>query len=282
MAERLKVGVLNVNGWTDRNSILREQIIKTSNFDIFCVTETHLLNNNSLHVEGYKWYGHNRQGTHILAPKGSGGVGIFVKEDLLEEYSCNIVDKGFDGIIGILLEHKMSEFRCYLYCCYSSPENSTWGRDSVSFYAHLLSQVYLCSDSADAIVMCGDLNARIGELNDYIVNVDDVTSRQSIDKVVNQHGHAFIDFLQEAKFCVLNGRICPENDNITCCTARGVSVVDYVFVPHDNLEKCSNFSVMSMVDVLSKFDLKYLLNSHCKSPDHALLCFELPGRCEHC
>ncbi len=247
MDERLKVGVLNVNGWTESNSILRENIVKTVNHDIFCVTETHLVDDTRLYIDGYKWYGHNRGGIHRLAPKGSGGVGIFVKESILQEYSCTVVDKSFDGILGLLLEHKVSDFRCYLYCCYSSPENSTWGSDSTSFYAHLLSQVYLYSDSADSIIICGDLNARVGDLSDFITDVDDVTKRNSIDKVVNQHGRALIEFLQESKFCILNGRITPENDGLTCCTARGVSVVDYFLVPHDNLESCSNFNVTSMV-----------------------------------
>jgi hypothetical protein len=75
-----------VNGWTDSNNTLRENIIKHSNQDIFCVTETHLVGDQCLNIDGYKWFGHNRRGIHRLARKGSGGVGIFVKESVLEEY----------------------------------------------------------------------------------------------------------------------------------------------------------------------------------------------------
>lgn len=76
------------------------------------------------------------------------------------------------------------------------------------------------------------------------------------------------------KFCVLNGHVCPENDGFTCCTARGVSVVDYCIVPHECLGSCSNFCVASMTDLLTQYDIKYLLGLHCKAP-YAMLSFDL-------
>lgn len=82
-----------------------------------------------------KWFGHNQLNVHRLAPKGSGGVWVFIKKDLLQENSCNVVDKSFDGILGLLLEHIVSKYKCYSYCCYSCPENILWGRDSTAFYA---------------------------------------------------------------------------------------------------------------------------------------------------
>ena len=109
----------------------------------------------------------------------------------------------------------------------------------------------------------------------YIVSVDVVPNRKNLDMVVNQHGHSLIEFLHEAKFCVLNGRFDQGSDDYTCSTTRGVSVVDYFLVPHDVLNKCSNFCVTSMSDLLDLHSLKYLLGSHCKPPDHAMLTFEL-------
>lgn len=245
------------------------------------MTETHLTDDTTITVPGYKWYGYNRGEVHRRANKGSGGVGIFVKEDLLLEYSCKIVDKCHDGILGILIENKESDYRCVIYSCYLSPETSSWGRDNISYFSHLLSQVYLYSDNVDAIIICGDLNARIGNLDDSVSSVDELPPRKNIDTVINQHGHALIEFLLESKFCVLNGRVSASTSNesykdgYTCLTPRGMSVVDYIMVPHASIYDCSNFSVTSAIDYLNIHNLKHLLGAHCKTPDHALLQFEL-------
>ena len=58
----------------------------------------------------------------------------------------------------------------------------------------------------------GDLNSRIGTLNDIRQDIDHIhiPSRRALDNFVNQQGYELIDFLNEANFCVLNGRF-PED-----------------------------------------------------------------------
>ncbi len=119
--------------------------------------------------------------------------------------------------------------------------------------------------------MSGDLNARIGDLKDYVEGVDHLIERESIDKIINGHGRSFIDFLQESKSCVLNGRFCMENDNYTFLSTNGKSVVDYFFVPHDCLAKCKNFKVTAIDDVMNMFNLQSMLNDKCKKPDHSII-----------
>jgi hypothetical protein len=86
--------------------------------------------------------GHNRQELHRNAPKGSGGVGIFVKNCLLELYDIKVIDRIIDGIIGIKLINKENYHEYIVYSCYMPPENSRRGRDSQTFFAHILSQIY--------------------------------------------------------------------------------------------------------------------------------------------
>ena len=261
-------------GWTEHNDELRKKFVALSNCDIFCVSETHLLEENTINVEGYIYYGHNRNGLHKNAPKGSGGVGIFVRNTLLNEYVINIADKSYEGILGIKLQHKVSEYTMLIYTCYLAPENSVWGRDSNNFYSHLLSQVYYNID-AHSIVICGDLNSRIGALDDCIDSIDDLPDRTCIDTVINQHGRSLIDFLHESRLCILNGRLNKENDGYTCRNARGTSVVDYFLIDHDNFSKCKNFKVETCIDIVRENSLQRLLNSKCKIPDHGMLSFEL-------
>ncbi len=43
--------------------------------------------------------------------------------------------------------------------------------------------------------------------------------------------------------CVINGRVCPENDNFTRVHTTGSSVVDYMCTFHDNIDNCKYFKV---------------------------------------
>jgi hypothetical protein len=157
-----------------------------------------------------------------------------------------------------------------VYSIYLPPETGIWGRDAPSFFNHILSACYLYSD-VDYFVIGGDFNARIGENDDTVMGVDDIPVRMAIDHVSNQHGNALLEFLQESKMCVLNGRVQPENDNFTCVSARGSSVVDYVIVPHRSLKYCTQFHVRLANDVIEECHLTNLLGTRCKVPDHSFL-----------
>ena len=98
-----------------------------------------------------------------------------------------IINKAIEGIIGLRVEHRESDYCFVVFSCYLPPEQSKWGRDASSFYSHLLSQVYLYTE-ADAIYICGDLNSRIGRVDDYINDIDDIPSRVALDDFDNHHG----------------------------------------------------------------------------------------------
>ena len=226
----------------------------------------------TINLEGYHFYAHNRQHTHINAPKGSGGVGIFVRNSLFDVFEVNIIDQSYDGILGVLLKSKQTEYEIVIYAVHLPPENSPWGRNATDFYAHLLGQIYLLSDK-DAIFVCGDLNSRIGELSDIISDIDGIPRRVVLDKNVNQHGHTFIDFLIDSKMCVLNGRFCNSSDNFTSVSTKGRSVVDFISVPHDCFSFCENFEVISPTSIINNYNMQSLLGERSRVPDHNFLCF---------
>ena len=252
---------------------MRTKLIDHVDAQIICINETHLKNNQTIAFDGYKFYSHNRQLTHINAPKGSGGVGILVHNNIYEEYEISVIDKSFEGILGILLTSKQTDYKIVIYSVYLPPENSPWGRNAMEFYSHLLGQIYLLSDN-DAIFVCGDVNSRIGGLSDVINDIDGIPPRFSLDKVVNQHGHTFVDFLLDAKMCVLNGRFLHTSDNFTSVSSRGRAVVDYILVPHDCFNSCENFEVISPTSIINQHNLQYLLGERSKIPDHNFLRFD--------
>ncbi|CAG2210017.1 unnamed protein product [Mytilus edulis] len=97
--------------------------------------------------------------------------------------------------------------------------------------------------------------------------------RNTIDKSINQHGHEFIDFLNESKFCVLNGRF-QDCDNFTSISTRGKSVVDYICVPHDVFDKCKKFEVLTAESIVNNNSLFGLLGGKSRLPDHSVLITE--------
>lgn len=151
-------------------------------------------------------------------------VGLGKNESIAEDFSISIVDKSLDGILGMLFVHRITEFSFVVFSSYLPPENSPWGRNGTAFFSHLLAQTYLYDD-VDNIFMCGDVNARTGSLPDLVTDVDDVSPRDNIDTVINAHGRSFVEFLQEAKMCVVNGRVTLQHNGMTSIFGRGVAVV---------------------------------------------------------
>ncbi len=88
----------------------------------------------------------------------------------------------------------------------------------------MLSLIYTTCEY-DVIYLAGDVNSRIGSKKDYIQNIHNIPLQKVIDYTSNKHAQQFIDFLLESKMCILNGRICPENDNFTCVRTNGSSIM---------------------------------------------------------
>ena len=156
-------------------------------------------------MDGYVWKVYNRSYIHRNAPKASGGVGLLIKQWVFEAFDYETLDMSFEGILCSKFTSKHSDYNFIVFSCYLPPENSVWGRDSDAFFAHILGDIYSNCD-CDAIYLCGDFNARIGTSRD-ISDFDVIPERSVLDNSVNQHGHSFVEFLNEAKFCTLRSHM---------------------------------------------------------------------------
>ena len=266
-----KIAELNVNGWTKNNCEHRQKILLTSNADLIAINETHLKNNECPYLPGYHWIGANRVSQHINAIRASGGIGLFYKENIAIDFNIKIIDKTHDGILSILFTHKMTEFNMVVTVVYLPPDNSRWGRDSTGFFAHLLSEIYTL-ENIDLNICLGDLNARIGKWSDIIEDVDDIPDRKYIDENTNNHGASLIEFLQESRMCVLNGRGNDIENNYTSISInKGAAVVDYILVPINDFSQFSEFKVQPCMEIIRENKLQSLIGVKSKPPDHSLL-----------
>ena len=65
--------------------MLRKEVIKAVNADIFCILETHFKSNNDdfiIQIDNYSWIEHARSMTNARAPKPSGGIGVLIKKNI--------------------------------------------------------------------------------------------------------------------------------------------------------------------------------------------------------
>ena len=129
----------------------------------------------------------------------------------------------------------------------------------------MLSIIYEYNDS-DCKILCGDFNARIGDMKDFVEGVDNITDRTHIDYVKGGHYKDFIDFLIESKMCIVNGRINSELQNFTSVSKKGSSVIDYMCVSNDDLKNCEKFIVHPVIKLLNELKLQTD-----KVPDHSVL-----------
>ena len=98
--QSVSYGVWNVRGFVQRDYCrLRENVVTATDLDIVCLCETFLRNSEIISIEGYKWFGHNRTNISKRAVRGSGGVGVLVKESMFDRFSIDIVDKSHEDIL---------------------------------------------------------------------------------------------------------------------------------------------------------------------------------------
>ena len=83
------------------------------NFDIICIVESKLKNDNVIQLNGYKWFGHNRCNIHNN-DNGSGGTGVFVKNYLFFIYDLPdrfyLVLKHWDMLAQIEMKNERNAF----------------------------------------------------------------------------------------------------------------------------------------------------------------------------
>ncbi|VDI22079.1 Hypothetical predicted protein [Mytilus galloprovincialis] len=127
-----------------------------------------------------------------------------------------------------------------------------------------------------SFLVCGDLNSRIGEIDDvlsndnldlYLESVDHVETpivpkRHSVDKTVNAFGRKLLQLCYNTELTIANGRLGNRVGKFTFCTMNGRSVNDYLLVSPSDYKLIKNFDVLNF----NEFS------------DHAPLLFELEFR----
>ena len=241
------------------------------NSDIFVLCETHLKYPDEICLKDYKTFTHNRHLRNIRSSRTFGGLAVLVKMHILDLFDVSVIDKSIDGLYILKFFAKDSDYTFILIACYLPPERSPWGRDASGYFSQILNIIHTYACCCDSIYLCGDLNSRMGEKQDYVIGVDDVVKRKVLDKYCNKHGETFYEFLIDSKMCVLNGRITPDKNDFTYVSTRGKSVVDYFAVPIANIDTCLDFTVVRPMQLLQQLGKIHEGQHETFNIDHSLL-----------
>ncbi|VDI46083.1 Hypothetical predicted protein [Mytilus galloprovincialis] len=221
-----------------------------NDYNILFLSETWLKDNNLLVIDGFDRISCVFRNKNI-GTRNEGGIAVFCKSFL-----CNgiIVEKELnDGIILLKLDHSFFDTDKDIFICFSyvpHERSNYYQLCDIDFHDIIESIVNNYSDKG-IVLVCGDLNSRIGELSDFLLNDDldkyvesvehvvnpIISDRSSMDKTVNAFGRKLLQMCFNTGLVVANGRLCNDkNGNFTFCTAKGRSVNDYLLVPRANVD----------------------------------------------
>ena len=146
----------NINGLT--NDKLHDNMLGSffKKFDSILLTETWTNENSDVELEGYTFHNCPRKYKHANAKRDSGGIGIFVRNDIKNGV---VIGKNHDDILAWLTLKDL-----YVVNIYMVPHSSVHMRDDVfSLLYEDLAQIPCNSN----VLLCGDYNAHTNVLPEF-------------------------------------------------------------------------------------------------------------------
>lgn len=90
-------------------------------------------------------------------------------------------------------------------------------------------------------------------------------------------GNQWFHFL---KLCIVNGRICPLNDNYTYVSVKGKAVVDYILAPYECLQTCNFLEVLTPIQPITAANCIDLIENgkKCRIPDYFFIVIKVSDK----
>ena len=75
-----------------------------------------------------------------------GGIGVFIKNELLSKWNFEELDKEMDGLYFVRITNCDNDISIILSVCYLPPKNSSWALDCDAFFSHFTAFLYSMAD----------------------------------------------------------------------------------------------------------------------------------------
>ena len=107
-------------------------------------------------AKNYTFVTKNREEIHKRAKVGSRGVGILIKDSILNYFQVYEIVEQYDSVLCVVLKHKVKNYKLGIVAGYLPPENTKYGCDPDKFFEIQTQLAYMYSD-CDDLVFGGDL-----------------------------------------------------------------------------------------------------------------------------
>lgn len=286
--DRLKICCWNINGLTSEklNNYILGMFLST--FDIILLTETWSDESEKFALDGYDYYDIARGTRHVNAKRGSGGLGVFISNEIRKGVVKHSKYKDIIAWLILRKDYFGLDRDIYIAIVYLVPENSTNINDDL--FILLQKEIAKLPDNCD-ILVCGDLNARTNTLADYsIENYDGndgnlanllcndysqhnkilsdmqksgILTRHSEDRdKANKYGLQLLDLCKSSNLFIMNGRIGQDKGigKYTRIDTTGNSLVDYVIGSLNMFRVIADFSIGGKLPESDHLPLEFSLH----------------------
>ena len=182
---------------------------------------------------------------------------VYIRDSIRK--GIKLMKNDIDSIIWFKLDKNFFQTKSdrFIATVYIPPENSpVYNIYNVDFFQKLENEISFFSRKGD-VYLCGDLNSRTGQSRDFIMNdsaipglddnsipLDTPIRRKSLDNETNRYGICLLDLCKSTGIRILNGRKFANTDKMTCFTARGESLIDYILTFERNFCDISDMKVL--------------------------------------
>jgi len=267
----------NVHGASSDKLEDNEFIKQIAENDVIFLYETWSKIDSTLDITGYKCYNFYRKFQNRRAKRCSGGVAVYIKNELVN--GVKVAKSLHDSIIWLKLEKEFfdNEDDIYIGGAYVWVENSpAYNVINCDFFQLLQEDIYYFTDLGKVII-CGDLNARVGKnRHDFVPNdrqidyldgdiyiPDDPPPRASMDTGTNAHGLRLLDLCKATSMRIANGRLDGDlSGSFTYMNTNGASVIDYLLIPEHDFNIIKDFKVKSFNEWSDHAPLFFKISCH--------------------
>jgi hypothetical protein len=276
--------VWNVNGLAPKaNNKLEDEHFQNriKSFDIVGLVETHIDKSVTLAFDGFSIF----QKSRVKMPKAKrcfGGIAVLIKNSI--KHGVIHLPSKNENYHWIKLKKSFFSLQNDTFVCIAHipPHNSTYTIRTGDTVLDDISRDILTYSKLRSIVLSGDLNARTGIKEDFILNDDNshvhlqqdyepdhsMLTRGNQDITISPRGNALLELCTEGRLRILNGRTLGDCiGKYTCHNSLGSSVVDYCIVSESVYKDVLYFKVHDFDATLSdhcqlSFVIKANINRH--------------------
>jgi hypothetical protein len=150
----------------------------------------------------------------------------------------------------------------YIGHAYIPPCNSNiFANDDFDFFETIEFCISKYNDLGK-VVFSGDLNSRTSDFPDFItldkyldrdfvsLNNYDIPVRMSSDHIIDSHGRRLLEVCYSSGLIIGNGRLHKDKNigNFTCCSNKGLSVVDYIMLNYEDFYIITDFDILPFTE----------------------------------